>query len=182
MPTYQIEDGRTFQLTDIVIGVNLLSDPDILTLTITPTLGNVLLNGVPMVFGGTVTLAQIRNNELAYLSDTGLLDSTTFRLFDGSTNYDVGIELIVGKLGKILVIAKVSPQPLILTDVVPREIPPVLRNKIAHEVAARLLGRGDRVTDEKMSLENAAKFHEAKLDAIANINKMGGAMRQMRVR
>ena len=91
-----------------------------------------------------------------------------------SGEFTIAITVVVGVIGKLYVIAKVVPNDLALADTLPREIPKLLADKLAYGLAARMLERGDRRSDDVMSVRAQEKFDDAKIETIAGINSFGG--------
>lgn len=172
-----VQDGRITPITNLILGTDALAGATILTLTTVPTIGNLLKEGVVMAPLDTITVQEIDDGNLSYATGSGVLGSTSLE-FDSGT-YTLDIVVIIGIIGNLFIIAKVSPPPLLLTDDIPREIPPVLANKLAHGIAARVLDRGDRSSDAKLAASNGAQFFSAKLEALGNINRIAGKFKRM---
>ena len=168
-----IQDGREVTITDLMLGVNSELDAVVLTVSSIPTIGNINFNGAEMDIGGTLTVAQIRAGMLTYAAYSGVLGNTNFSFNSGDISLDIVV--VIGQIGVLYIMAKVTPPVLTLVDSIPREIPALLANKLAHEVAARMLERGDRKSDDVMAMRARQKFNQAKLDTLSAINNFGGA-------
>lgn len=167
------QDGRTVTLTDGMIGLIAGLDADVVTVSTIPTLGNLMKDGIEMAVNDTILLSEVRAGSLTFLSVGGNLGSSTFGF--NSDAIIIEYSVVIGVIGKLYILAKTTAPVLSINDNIPREIPALLANKLAHEVAARILERGDRQSDDAMAQRARARFYEAKLDTIASINTFGGA-------
>lgn len=170
---FTIQDGRQVEITDLMLGLGAGQDTDVLTVSTLPTIGNIYKDGYEMNLTDTLTLAEVRAGSLTYASFSGVLGDTTIG-FNGDTVV-LALTVVVGKIGQMYILAKTTAPVLSINDSLPREIPPLLANKLAHEIAARVLERGDRQSDAQMAFACRSKFMEAKLNTIAAINSFGGA-------
>lgn len=167
------QDGRLITIADVMLGLSLGLDTDVLTVSTVPTIGSLYKDGAAMNVSDTITLEEVRDGSLTFLASSGILGATTMGFNADAVLIDINV--IVGKIGTLYIMAKTMAPTLGLNDSIPREIPPLLANKLAHEVAARVLERGDRQSDDAMAQRARAKYFEAKLDTIASINTFGGA-------
>lgn len=172
MGAIQVQDGRSTIIPAIILGVDLLPPAQVLTVSAIPTTGNIYNDGIIMSIGSTMTVQDVLDNKLTFLSSSGTLGLFSFA-FDGGT-YSVDITIVVGIVGKLFLMAKVVPAELLITDTLPREIPKLLADKLAYGLASRMLERGDRRSDDVMAVRAGAKFEDAKTETIAAINSFGG--------
>lgn len=173
----QIQDGRLTTIVVSMIGAEALGGATVLTLTAPPTIGNLFNDGVVMGVSSTISISLINAGKLTFLAESAILGSTNFVFEDAPDEYSANIEVVVGKIGSVILYGKARAPIQIETDVVPREVPAILADKLAHAIAARLLERGDR-TDKAMASSLFNRFFDAKLDAITQINKLAGRMRR----
>jgi hypothetical protein len=168
-----VQDGRAVIITDLMLGLDASPDATEITVSTIPTIGNIFKDGVEMVVSDTILLSEIRADSLTFETYSGTLGDTSFAF--NADAVEVNITIILGAIGTLYIMAKTVPARLSLGDTLPREIPALLANKLAHEVAARVLERGDRRSDDQMAVRARQKFMEAKLATIASINNFGGS-------
>lgn len=172
MGAIQIQDGRSTIIPALILGVAALPVGQVLVVSSIPSLGNIYKDGVALSITDTITVQEIIDNKLTFLSSSGTLGVTTFG-FD-SDAYEVTATLVVGKVGSLYVIAKTKAPTLLVTDDIPRAIPPLLMDKLAYGLASRMLERGDRQSDDAMAIRAGNRYEDAKLETIAAINSFGG--------
>lgn len=175
MAILSIQTNRlhTFSLADLDASGLSGSPATVLTVSTIPTIGSIYKDGVAMIVSDTITVQEILDGKLTFISPTSTLGEVDVG-FDSDT-YTADITLILGDIGKLFIIAKVKPPTLTISDSLPREVPAVIGSVLAYEIAARLLETGIRKSDLEKAAQARAVYNDAYIDTVSDINQFGGS-------